>query len=65
MIDDRKIWQAARNLLERYDEDAVEQAEIRVRELREEGQSDAVAFWMHVKRAIESLLQERKDGPLH
>jgi hypothetical protein len=65
MIDDRKIWQAAKNLLERYGDRAAEQAEIRVRELGEEGEEEAAAFWMHVKRATESLIADKNNGPLH
>ncbi len=55
MTDDPNVWKAARNLVDRYGEDALRQACLRVEELRGEGHRDAHAFWVEVSRAVKLL----------
>lgn len=60
MTENREACEAAANLIARFGEGALEQAEVRARELREAGRTDACLFWIEVKHAVRNLMEERR-----
>jgi hypothetical protein len=59
MPGEQEAWEAAQTLIARFGEDALEEAEIRARELREEGRIEACLFWIEVKNAVRLLLKQQ------
>ena len=45
MSEEREIREAARNMIERYGDEARHEVKLRIRELEEHGQSDARRYW--------------------
>ena len=65
MSDESVIWQAAETLIDRFGDAAVEQAEMRARELHASHNFEASAFWTAVRHATEALLRRRSTPSLH
>lgn len=61
MVDNLEACEAAENLIARFGDGALEQAEIRARELREEGHTEACLFWVEVKHVIRLLIEQRRS----
>ncbi|MDA1097602.1 MAG: hypothetical protein O2967_01350 [Proteobacteria bacterium] len=52
-----QIEAAARNLLRRFGDDALRQADIRVKELHDHGEAAGLNFWQAVRGMVQCLLQ--------
>lgn len=56
---------AARTLVNRFGKDAVREAEIRVRELQNEGPRQALEFWLDVLKLVRILNDKSASGREH
>ncbi len=56
MSEKMQIDAAARNLVRRFGEDALRQADIRIKELQEHGEAAGLDFWRGVRGVVQSLL---------
>jgi len=60
-----ELLEAAKNLIDRFGDKAVQEAEARARELENEGQTEAFQFWLKVLKLVRSLTEERPDKKDH
>lgn len=65
MIDDREIWRAAQNMIDRYGERALTQINIRIRELERQGDPDARSAWLRIRAAARTLMDASDDDTKH
>lgn len=56
MSEKSQIEAAARNLVRRFGEDALRQADIRITELEEHGEAAVLEFWRGVRGMVQCLL---------
>ena len=59
------VFEAAIKLIERFGDKAVQEAEMRVRELQEEGEQNAWRFWTKVLQQVRSLTEQQSSGKRH
>lgn len=64
MSDQSEIEAAARNLVSRFGEDAAHQADVRIAELQQHGETEGLAFWRRVREIVQCLLHGR-DSTKH
>ena len=62
---DRKIHNAAANMIERYGENALEEVDLRIHELQSRNQQDAVQLWRKIGNRVKILLQTDSTGRYH
>ena len=55
---EQDIKNAVDNMIERYGEHAVKEAELRILELESRGQRDALDLWREIKKRIEMLVEK-------
>ena len=53
--EEQDITNAVDNMIERYGEHAIKEAELRILELESRGQHEALDLWREVKKRIEQL----------
>ena len=64
MIEKSQIEAAARNLARRFGENASNEADLRVQEMEQRGQAEAVGFWRRVREIVHMVVHE-KAPPMH
>lgn len=52
---------AAKNMIDRYGDQAMTETELRISELRARGQSQAEALWIEIRDALRFLLEDGHD----
>ena len=65
MAEERDVWDSARNMIERYGDDALRQVGLRVQELEKHGQEEAHSYWLQIGEAVKALQLATKDGRKH
>ncbi len=65
MVEERDVWDSARNMVERYGDGALREVGLRIQELQEHGQSEARHYWLRVEKAVEALLETKKGSRGH
>ncbi len=65
MIGEVDLWRCAKQIIDRYGEDAPLEAAMRADAMLEAGDLDGLAVWKRIKKAAEELLRERPDGLVH
>lgn len=58
---EQDIENAVDNMIERYGEDAIQEAELRILELESRGQHEALDLWCEVKKRIEQAKGKSAD----
>jgi len=64
MIEKSQIEAAARNLARRFGENAPSEADLRVKEMEQLGQMEAVGFWRRVRETVRVVVS-KKAPPIH
>ncbi|MDP6876502.1 MAG: hypothetical protein QF521_23545 [Alphaproteobacteria bacterium] len=59
MSDKSQIEAAARNLMRRFGDDALRQADIRIAELEQHGEAEGLKFWCSVRDLVRESSQGR------
>jgi hypothetical protein len=62
---DQEIQSAAENMLERYGDDALQEVELRVMELKSRNQKDALRLWYEIRRRVKLLVKTQTDDIKH
>ena len=57
------IRKAAQNMVDRYGDDALQQVDLRIDELRKHGEEDTRMLWVEIRRIVDALI--RKPGGSH
>ena len=65
MIPEIDIWRAAKLMLKRYGEKAVEESTIRAHELAAAGDDNGTAIWRQITTAVAQLANNTPSGPVH
>ena len=65
MIGEIDLWRAAKQIVDRYGEDAPLEAAMLADAMHEAGDLDGLAVWKRIKKAADELLRERPDGLVH
>jgi hypothetical protein len=53
-----EIQQAAQDMVARYGENARREVELRIAELREHGEEEALTLWIEIRKAVIALLDK-------
>ena len=64
-MNDREIWRAAQNMIDRFGDRALSQINLRIRELEWQGNSEAQAAWLRIRAAARALLDSSNDKTSH
>ena len=62
---DQNVWNAARNMIERYGDDALGEVDLRIAGLKTQGEEEAQGLWVEIRRAVETLLAAPDDKTRH
>lgn len=62
MIESQGIWRAAQKFIDRFGNDAVRQAKIRVQEMREAGDAEGELVWTDIVAAIKNIQPNVSSG---
>ena len=62
MIDDPDIYRAAKLMIDQHGDEASRRAQRRANDLARTGDSDGVAIWGQIVKAIEELQHRRREG---
>ena len=65
MSEEREIWNSAQNMIDRYGHDALSQINKRISELRDTGEAEALDFWMRIRTAAQTLLDDKDPRSRH
>ncbi len=65
MTPDLDLYRSAKLLIDRHGDEAAIHAAMRADELLDRGDLDGAALWRRIVRAVEELLRDRGDDPLH
>jgi hypothetical protein len=65
VIPEIDIWRAARLMLKRYDDNALEESAARADELATAGDHNGEATWRRIMAAVIELANVTPPGPLH
>ena len=57
MASRQEIWKAAQNMIDRYGDAALQQADLRIEELCQLDEKEAVRLWHEIRLAIEEILK--------
>ena len=58
MTSRQEIWKAAQNMIDRYGDEALQQAELRIEELCQLDEKEAVCLWQKIRLSIEEILKK-------
>ncbi|MGI9351202.1 MAG: hypothetical protein ACR2O3_06545 [Rhizobiaceae bacterium] len=58
MASRREIWKAAQNMIDRYGDAALQQADLRIEELCQLDEKEAVRLWHEIRLAIKEILNK-------
>ncbi len=64
-INDNEIQNAASNMLERYEANALREIDLRILELESRNQLDALKLWRQIRERVELLMDTPTDGSPH
>lgn len=62
MNETQEIWRAAQKFIDRFGNDAVRQAKIRVQEMRDAGDAEGENVWVDIVTAIEDMRPDATTG---
>ena len=62
MTHEAEIRKAARHMISRYGETALQEINLRIFELRERGEIDAMRMWVEIRQAVRATLQKGSQG---
>ncbi len=65
MLGEIDLWRAAKQIIDRYGQDAPLEAAMRADAMLEAGDLDGLAVWKRIKKSAEEWLRERPDGLVH
>ena len=65
MIGEIDLWRCAKQIVDRYGQDASLEAAMRADAMLEAGDLHGLAVWKRTKKAAEEWLRERPDGLVH
>ena len=65
MIPEIDIWRAAKLMLKRYGEKALEESAKRVDELAAGEDYNGIAIWRRITTAVQQLANNTPSGPVH
>jgi cytidylate kinase len=57
-----EIRKAARHMISRYGDSALQEIDQRIRELRERGEKDAARTWVEIRQAVRAYLLKGSQG---
>jgi len=60
-----EIQKAAQNMVERYGQNALKEANLRVLELEARHQKEALGLWREIQKRVELLVLGSTDNPKH
>ncbi len=65
MIAEIDPWRCAKQIIDRYGQDAPIEAAMRADAMLEAGDLDGQGVWKRIRKEAEELLRERPDGLVH
>jgi len=65
MIEEIDVWRAAKMLVDQHGDEAPVHAAMRVDDMLERGDLEGRQVWKRILEAVEDLLRDRGDDPLH
>ena len=62
---EKEIQNAASNMLERYEANALKEIDLRILELKSRNQLEALKLWREIRDRVELLMDTPTDGTQH
>ena len=63
--DRQKILKAAQNMIDRYSDDVLQEVDLRIEELKQQGQSDAHELWKEIRKAVLFITEASNSQTRH
>ncbi len=60
--DKEMVFRSARNMIDRYGDDALAEVDLRIAELVSRGQHETEALWKEIREAVKFLTSKRDDS---
>ena len=65
MSEEREIWISAQKMIDRFGQGALDQIDLRIAELRNSEEPQAIELWTRIRNAAIKLLDDDNPGSRH